>query len=146
MGVPSKWKRVVRKLWTFLMNNLVWSPILVFILICCLNWEGRSLNREIWLARLFWINLKLFEFSLMLSFLFDSMRIDDFMLLFNIKRLKFMRVPNGFHSIISSMFSLVLSMNTLWVMIPDMLVNHLSSSRSSHIMIIVINKIDRSFL
>lgn len=127
------------------MNNLVRSPILVFILICCLDRERRSLNWNVGLARLFWVNLEFFEFTLMLSFLLYSMRIDNFMLFFDIKRLKFMTLTNSFHSIISSMFSLVLCMNTLWIMIPDMFVNHLSSSRSPHIMIIILNKIDRSF-
>jgi len=139
-------QRIVRKLWAFLVNNLVWTPVLVLVLVSCFYGERWSLYRNIRLARLLWLNFKLSKLSLVLSLLFYSMGINNFVLFLYIERLKFMGIPNGFHSIVSSMFSLVLSMNTLWVMIPDMLINHLSSSRSAHVMIIVLHKIDRSLL
>lgn len=127
------------------MNNLIRSPILVFVLVSCFNRKRRSLHREIRLARLFWFNFETFEFSLMLCFLFYSMRINDLMLFFNIKWLKFMGLSYCLHSIISSMFSLILCMDTFGIMIPNMFINHLSSPRSSHVMLIIINKINRCF-
>lgn len=127
------------------MYYLIWSPILVLLLIRCFDRERRSLNRKVWLLWSLWLDFMSFVLSMMFSFLFNTMRIDDFMLFFNIKRLKFMSTSNCFDSIISSVFSLVLSMHALRIMISNMLINHLSSSRSSHKMFIVFNKIDRCF-
>lgn len=146
VGVTSEGQRIVGELWAFLVNNLVRTPVLILVLVSCFNGEWWSLNWDIRLARLFWLNFKLSKLSLMLCFLFNSVRINNFVLFLNIERLKFMALTNGFNSIVSSMLSLVLSMNTLWVMISDMFINHLSSSRSAHIMVIVVHKIDRSFL
>ncbi len=144
--LSAKRKRIVGKLWWLFMNNLIWTPILVLFLISCFDGERRSLDREVWLARLFRLNFVPSKFSLMLSFLFNIMRIDDLMLFLNIKRLKLMRFANCFHSIIASVLSLVLRMHTFRIMIPDMLINHLSSSWSSHIVLIILNKVNRSFL
>lgn len=127
------------------MNNLIWTPILKLFLIGCLDREWRCLHRQIRLPRFLWFNFKTSVLSLMLCLFLNMVRINDLMFLLNIERFKFMTITYSFYCIISSMFSLVLSMNTLWIMIPDMLIDHLSSSRSSHEMFIILNKIDRSF-
>lgn len=95
-----------------------------------------------WSLRLY---LKFLESSLVFCLTFNMMRIYDLMLFFYIKRLEVMSCPNSFHSVISSVFSLIISVNAFRVMIPDMLIYHLSSSRSSHEMIIVLNEINRCF-
>ena len=123
------------------MYDLIWTPILKLFLISCLDWEWRSLKRPIRLPRLFWFNLEPSILSLMFCLFFYMVRIDDLMFFLNIERFKFMTITDSFYCIITSMFSLVLSMNTLWIMIPDMLINHLSSSWSSHEMFIILNKI-----
>jgi hypothetical protein len=82
----------------------------------------------------------------MFGLLFNIVRINDLVFFLNIKRLKLMRIPNRFHSIVASVLSLVLSMYTFWIMIPDMLIYHLSSSRSSHVVLVILYKVDCGFL
>jgi len=127
------------------MDDLIWTPILVLFLICSFDGEWRCLNWKVWLFWRLWLDFMSFVFTMVFSFFFYSMGINDFMFLFNIKGLKFMCISNCFYCIISSVLSLVLSMHALRIMISNMLINHLSSSRSSHKMFIVFNKIDCCF-
>lgn len=73
------------------------------------------------------------------------MRIDDFMLLLYIKRLKVVRGTHCLHGIVTSMLSLVNCVDTFGVMINDMLINHLSSPRSAHIRLIIFDAIISGF-
>lgn len=127
------------------MDDLIWTPILKLFLISCLDWERRSLKRQIWLPRFLWLNFEPSILSLMFCLFFNMVRINDLMFFLYIERFKFMTITDSFYCIITSMLSLVLSMNTLWIMIPDMLINHLSSSWSSHEMFIILNKIHWCF-
>jgi hypothetical protein len=123
------------------MDNLVRTPVLEFLLVGCSNRERRCLHRQVCSLRLFGLYFEVLKLSLVLSFLFHNVRIDDFVFLFHVKRFKFVGSSNCFDCIVTSMLSLVNRMNTLWIVIPDMLVNHLSSPRSSHVMLIILHKI-----
>lgn len=83
-------ERVVGVLRTFLVNNFIWTPILKALLISCFDGVRWSLMREVCLARGFGIYFEALKPSLVLSFTFNLMRIDDLMLFFDIEWLKVM--------------------------------------------------------
>ena len=83
-------KRVIRVLRTFLVDDFIRTPVLKPFLVSCFYWVRWSLMRKIWLARWLGINFEALKSSLMLSFTFNLMRINDLMLFFYIEWLKVM--------------------------------------------------------
>jgi len=127
------------------MDHFIWTPILKFILVSGLYRKRRCLKRDICFLRGFRLNLEILIPSHVFSLSFNVMRIDDFMLLFHIKRLEVVFGTHCLHSVETSMFSLVISMDALWIVVSDVLVNHLSSSGSSHEVFIVFYKVYGGF-
>jgi hypothetical protein len=86
---------------------------------------------------------KVLKPSLVLSLAFNLMRIYNFVFLLNIEGLKVMRVSNCLHCVIASVLSLVNRVNAFRIVVSNVLVNHLSSSRSAHVMFIILNEVHR---
>jgi hypothetical protein len=123
------------------MYYFIWTPILHSVLIGSFYGKRRGLVRVILLARSLWLNFKVLKPPHMLCFTFDVMGVDDLVLFLKIEGLKVVRGSNSFYSIVPSMFSLIDRIDTLGIMVSHMLIYHLSSPRSTHEMLIILNKV-----
>jgi hypothetical protein len=127
------------------MYHFIWTPILKFFLVCSSDRKWWSLVRQIGLSWSLWFDFEISISSHMLCLPIHIMWVDYFMLFLNIKRFKIMSCSDSLYGVETSMLSLVVCMDAFWIMISNMLIYHLSSSRSSHEVLVILNKIDRGF-
>lgn len=138
-----EWQRVVGELRALLMDHFVRSPVLQFVLVCGLDGVRGGLSRKVWSLLFLRLYFEILKPALVLCLAFNLMRIDNFVFLLNIEGLKVMGVSNRLHSVVASVLSLVDCVDTFRVVVSNVLVNHLSSSRSAHVMLIILYKVHR---
>lgn len=123
------------------MDNLVWTPVLHFLLICCFHWEWSLFWRSIWRSSLLWLSFEILVSVHVLTGSLYSMRVDDLVFLLNIEGLKVVSVTYSLHSIVASMLTLVIRVNTFGIVVSHNFVYHLSPPWSSHKMLVVLHKV-----
>ena len=127
------------------MDHLIWSPVPQVVLISRSHWEFSLFLGHIGTFDLLWFHFVTLIGKLILRSFLHAMRIDDFVLLFNIERLELCASSHSLDSVVASVFSLIVGMNTSWVSVTNGSINHLPSTGSSHEVLVVLNKILTSF-
>ena len=120
------------------MDYFIWSPVLHHVLIRGSHRELSLFLRKIGWFRCFWFYSMAFVSQVVLADLFNSMRVDDLVLLLNIEWFKSRSITNCLNCVIPSVLSLIIGMNTSWIPIANVFIDHLPSPRFSHVMLIVL--------
>lgn len=127
------------------MNDFIWSPILIEVLVSGLGWVFTSFLRKVRCLSLLWLDLVRLVSEHGLRCTLYMMRIDDLVLLLNIKRFKLSLSLSSLLGVVPSVLTLIVGMDTLWIMVPYYFINHLPPTWSTHKMLIILDYIPLDF-